>query len=221
MKIGGEEQACQLLGGLGGRVSSKQRHKNRPPPLAQVARILDSDSRDLAILHITTAKLKPRQAFFNIGRRSSRLIGRTDQEISVWHIGDEYADPTQRQLMTQSRRRLFGCEPPHCRGEHGQDDNWQPNEPRRAGIFPAHNAIEEREAGQRIGYRETSYERLLLYPPLRCEPWADRNPKNKPSSPPHPSRVGWHTWISAELKHGIRHQKKADPINDPYNCGDS
>jgi hypothetical protein len=75
---------------------------------------------------------------------------------------------------------VLGCEPPHCRGEHGQDDNWHPNEPRRASIFPAHYTIEEREAGQSIGCRETSYERLLLYPPLRCEPWADRNTKNNP-----------------------------------------
>jgi hypothetical protein len=50
-------------------------------------------------------------------------------------------------LTSQSGRRLFGCEPPHCRGEHGQNDDWHPDEPRRTSIFSAHNAIEERETG--------------------------------------------------------------------------
>src|SRR4029077_1543507 len=80
---------------------------------------------------------------------------------------------------------------------------------------------EECEAGQSKGCRKTSHERLLLYPALRCHPRADRNTKNKPSSPADPSRVGWHTWIFAQLKHGIRHQKKADPVKNPQNCSRS
>ena len=96
---------------------------------------------------------------------------------------------------------LFGRDPPHCGGEHGQEDNWHPYEPRCAGIFSAHNAIEQREAGQSKGCRDPSYERLLLYPSLGCEPWADRNTENKTSSPAHPPWICWHTWISAQLKH--------------------
>ena len=82
--------------------------------------------------------------------------------------------------------RLLGYEPPHCEGEHGQEDNWHPYEPGRAGIFSAQKAIEQREAGQGKGCSDTSYERLLLYPSLGCEPWADRNTENKASSPAHP-----------------------------------
>src|SRR6478752_2055687 len=114
--------------------------------------------------------------------------------------------------------QLLGYEPPHCGGEHGQEDNWHPYEPGGAGIFSAHNAIEQREAGQGKGCRNTSYERLLLYPSLGCEPWADRNTENKASSPAHPPRVCWHTWISAQLKHCVRHQKKAKPVHHPNNC---
>ena len=88
-----------------------------------------------------------------------------------------------------------------------------------AGVFPAHDTIEEREAGQSIGGRESSYEWLLLYPSLRSEPRADRNPEDKRPSPAHPSGVAWHTWISAQVKQGIRHQKKAEPVNNPQNCG--
>ena len=40
-------------------------------------------------------------------------------------------------LVVQPLARLLICEPPHCRGEHGQDDNWHPDEPCRAGVFSA------------------------------------------------------------------------------------
>jgi hypothetical protein len=45
--------------------------------------------------------------------------------------------------------------------------------------------------------------------------WLQATTLSGRARPAHPSRVGWHTWISAQLKHGIRHQKKADPVNPP------
>src|SRR5262245_52042621 len=124
----------------------------------------------------------------------------------------------QPHLHLRKACQSLGSEPPHCGGEHGQENNWHPNEPRRAGIFSAHNAIEQRETGQSKGCRDTSYKRLLLYPSLGCEPWADRNAEHKASSPAHPPWACWRTWISAQLKHCVRHEKKAKSVHHSNDC---
>jgi len=72
------------------------------------------------------------------------LSGRVMPSVNRGSVSDERAVPCP----------LFGRNPPHCGGEHGQEDNWHPYEPRRAGIFSAHNAIEQRKAGQIKGCRE-------------------------------------------------------------------
>jgi hypothetical protein len=56
--------------------------------------------------------------------------------------------------MTQSGRTVVLPSRSEQKGEHGQEDNWDPYEPGRAGIFSAHSAIEQREAGQGKGRRD-------------------------------------------------------------------
>src|SRR5262245_43508948 len=87
--------------------------------------------------------------------------------------------------------RLFGGEPPQYRSKRGEEDDRHPNEPGRATIFAAHNAIEESEPRQSKGRCQTCYERLLLLgPSFRCKPWSQRNAKYESSRPADPSGVG-------------------------------
>src|SRR5262245_47677154 len=108
--------------------------------------------------------------------------------------------PFATKSRRMGRRVLFGGEPPQDRRKRGEENNRHPNEPGRATIFAAYDAIEEREPGQSESRCETRYERLLLLDPsLRCEPWTQRNTKYESSGPADPSGVGWHPWVSAQL----------------------
>ncbi len=73
----------------------------------------------------------------------SRTYGRPAiEERAERRARRKYSHADQRKVC-----QLLDYEPPHCGGEHGQEDNWHPYEPGRAGIFSAHSAVEQREAG--------------------------------------------------------------------------